>query len=412
MSEDDQDQPFYITPKESLVAAKEKLGGFEKKEIAAPTWAEAHKELGEWVGEQVQSILTRKIEGSSDEDLQKAMAFASGCKDHLDAKRTHPLIGQGVQEYLDSLDAWAEGAGLDDIAKTVAQRVGSPISRSELALWLQNDNVGCQTTLVRNNDGAVSFIHSEEDIGGAVEKPRQAAFTIGKEKKQRLNAFIYPHLLPGPAFSWGEDIFQAVDFLYLKAPEAPGGLANTAAWLMFTEENPYDKAEDIIQSLSPFVDGYAVNMVRRRQEGEPKVDAKRIVFAQNAMGVKELSQQTGDVMAQVNVLAEEENEDLQKLEEIDPAERPLYEKRLVRTKRALELIQHFVKQGLSLDALTRIMAFRIGEKGYAYANTDVKAGVAGEISEEKMQMRIVSGPAIKEDLKAGKFEEILIPQRT
>ena len=409
MGEDQLDQPFYITPKESLVSAKEKLGGFEKKEITAPTWAEAHRELGEWVGEQVQSILTRKVEGSSDEDLQKAMVFASGCKDHLEAKRTHPLIGQGVQKYLDSLDAWAEGAGLDDIAKSVAQRVGSPISRTELALWLQNDNVGCQTTLIRNKEGTVSFIHSEEDIGGAVERPRQAAFTIGKEKKQRLNAFIYPHLLPGPAFSWGNDIFQAVDFLYLKAPEAPGGLANTAAWLLFTQENPYDNAEDIIKALGPFVDGYAVNMVRRRQEGEPKVDAKRIVFAQDAMSVKELSGQTGDVMAQVNVLAEEENEDLQKLEEIDPSKRPLYERRVERTKRALKLIQHFVKQELNLDALTRIMAFRIGEKGFAYANTDVKAGVAGEISGDKMQMRILSGPAIKEDLKAGKYEEISIP---
>ena len=160
------------------------------------------------------------------------------------------------------------------------------------------------------------------------------------------------------------------------------------------------------------MDGYAVNMVRRRQEGEPKVDAKRIVFAQDAMSVRELSGQTGDVMAQVNVLAEEENEDLQKLEEIDPNKRPLYERRVERTKRALKLIQHFEKKELNLDALTRIMAFRVGEKGFVYANTDVKAGVVGEISGDTMQMRILSGPAIKEDLKAGKYEEISIPQRT
>ena len=129
---------------------------------------------------------------------------------------------------------------------------------SEWALWAQDDNAGCQTGMLRRGGGSVVLWHTEEDTIGFLDAPRVAVFSIGAEER---GAFVYPYLLPGPAFGWGAGQLHAVDSLHTRRDETLGGtLSGVASWLVWRIGRAMD-ARDVLLSLVPFVDGCAIHVV-------------------------------------------------------------------------------------------------------------------------------------------------------
>ena len=102
----------------------------------------------------------------------------------------------------------------------------------------------------------------EEEPGSGFDLLRIAAFNVGDEHHPVvMNAFIYPDLLPGPAFGWRSDGFaQGVDKLHIRDfPELKRGmLANVVTWLTL-RLGAAMAAREIIASLQPYYDGYALN---------------------------------------------------------------------------------------------------------------------------------------------------------
>jgi hypothetical protein len=268
---------------------------------------------------------------------------------------------------------------------------GLPVLAGDLALFLQNDNLGCQTGVYREREGAVLLWHTEEDVqeaGSRFDKPRIATFRTGDGR--RMSAFIYPDLLPGPAYCWRSDGFiQAVDSLPLKpAPEA-SVLANIATWVTLRLGKAV-APEAVIDALGPFVDGYALSVV---QEQRGQVLADKIEFAGDQYLLSSLDDEPGCFLFQVNIFSDKEADVATTYEDIHPHHRQTLEGRVTRTSRA---IQRFTPSNNTATSFFRLLASRLGND-YSYANEDVKSYLIGRISATDMEIRIGSGPALKGD---------------
>jgi hypothetical protein len=285
-------------PREEIKERREILGQVKHEKIKSPDMPEAHKKLGEMVGEQVRSTIKRKLEPLSKEEFANQIRFTRLCRKLTEEKLNDPTIDEkikkGLKEYFDSLKAWSEGARL-----SLIERIGpvdqQPVSGEELAIWLQNDNLGCQTGMLREKDGSVIVWHTEEE--GDLERIgslKVVSFEINGEER---HAFLYPDLLPGSAFGWQKGFFQAVDFLYLKEPEKAGALANIAAWLTWRLGNQIEP-ERVIKALAPYADGYVLNIVRIRNS---QVEAKKIEFVHDQIAKTVLGSEEGDYSFQVNL---------------------------------------------------------------------------------------------------------------
>jgi hypothetical protein len=282
---------------------------------------------------------------------------------------------------------------LENFQHRLLSEARQPVSAVELALFLQNDNVGCQTGVYRDKAGAVILWHTEEDVevepGSRFDKLRLATFQIGEDDSE-INAFIYPDLLPGPAYGWRNDGFlQAVDSLPLKPAAGAYVLANIAAWITLRLGKALDP-EAVIAALGPFFDGYALTTVRLKDE---QIQATKIEFAGDRRLVAILDPYPGSYLFQVNIFSEAKAAVALAYEDTDRESRSGLEQRLTRTTRALKSL-HLAENAPA--CLSRLLASRLGGD-YAYANEDVKSYFLGKLSHSGMEIQFGPGPALKED---------------
>jgi hypothetical protein len=309
-----------------------------------------------------------------------------------------------LNRYLECLSAWAEGAGLSQfdhhkLADFAAAH--QPISPQDLALLLQHDNTGCSTGLYRVEDGSILLWHTEEDTeqmpGSRFDQLRVVSFRVGDEDGASVaNAFVYPALLPGPAFAWRSDGFvQAVDSLILKPTPLSGAgtLANIAVWLALWLGPTVDTEEDL-RSLGPFYDGYALNIV---QLSDRQLHAHKYEFAEARVVSHQLAEQPGSHLLQVNVFSNGDDEYLRSLEGISSRRRHPFEQRLRRMRRLLFDQEQRGRLLLDpLDALCNMLTSRAGG-GWAYANNDVKAYFVCRVSCAGIDLRLGPGSALRGD---------------
>ena len=293
-------------------------------------------------------------------------------------------VRRGLREYLACLDAWTRESGLESVLR--GQTAGGvAVTARELALWLQDDNTGCQTGLLRLAGGDVLFWHTEEDTIGHFDRPRLAALTVGK---QTWHAFLYPYLLPGPAFGWQSGCFHAVDSLHIRRNNF-GALTSVAAWLAWRLGGEVDPAE--LFHLCPFIDGCAIQRVVRSPGGvaasvqELGRDFRARRHAARAGGQPAVS---GQLRAAVRQPAGPGGGARR------TAERERYCARLERTEQA---VRELVRAGQATpQRILKLLASRSGGS-YAYANADVKAHCVGVASRESIVLHVGSGAALAGD---------------
>jgi hypothetical protein len=233
--------------------------------------------------------------------------------------------------------------------------------------------------------------HTEEDVheaGSRFDKLRVATFRV--DEQHQMSAFIYPDLLPGPAYCWRSDHFiQAVDSLPLRP--APGAfmLANIATWVTLRLGQAV-RPEVVIAALAPFVDGYALTVV---QEKEGEISASKIEFAGDQFLVSPLGHEPGSFLFQVNLCSNKEAALAAAYDAVEADHRQTLESRITRTARA---IGKFKPRGQASLHFFRLLASRLGGD-YAYANEDVKSYFIGRISRSGLEIQLEAGPALKED---------------
>lgn len=387
-----------FVPISQLRASKERLGPIDFLDFREWDLVTAHRKLGEVVKEQAQTILLRKLDRLDKAEFVERIRLARQGRGALVEKLHAPYIDPGIRralgEYMDCLSVWTAGAELGKIHHKLLSGPGVdglPVLAGDLALFLQNDNLGCQTGVYRENGGAVILWHTEEDVqeaGSRFDKPRIATFRTADGRQ--MSAFIYPDLLPGPAYCWRSDGFiQAVDSLPLKpAPEAYV-LANIATWVTLRLGKAI-APEAVIEALGPFVDGYALTVV---QEKGGKVLADKIEFAGDQYLLSPLENEPGCFLFQVNIFSDKEADVAAAYEDIHPNHRQKLEGRVTRTSRVL---RRLTPSNNTTIAFFRLMASRLGND-YGYANEDVKSYFMGRISPTGMELHIGAGPALKGD---------------
>jgi hypothetical protein len=392
-----------ISSLDTLLAAKETYGEVLFLDYRDTDLVTAHRRLGEEVSEQVLKILGRKIKSlkpnSFYREIRLVRAVLQSAHMKIEGGQIHAAIVRALQEYLDCLNAWSEGAGLRQAVEqfggegVVDGRLVTPL---EMGLYLQNDNTGCQTGVFREMDGSVILWHTEEDVENEpaerFDRSRIAMFRLPEENGRiEACAFIYPDLLPGPAYSWRQDQYLlAVDALYLKPYENTAVLlGNMACWILFRLGRTIS-AYETIHDLGPFYDGYSVLVLASSDDG--RVNAERMEFAGDQINRTTLPTEPASHLFQVNILSTRSGP-LAFYENIDVEGRNSIEARLKRTARWFE---HLRTLADPLHCCRRLVASRIGGSS-AYANPDVKSYFLARITGKMLTAWVGSGPALKTD---------------
>lgn len=390
---------------QTLADEKERLGNLNVIEIKADNMTRAHELLGKEVSVKAKQSLLRKLNDYSDYDeFDKDMDVMARVYTQITKKITSPEvlpeIREGLAEYLVCLDARSRGIGTETIKHPLLEiylreHVGQEdfIYHTLLPLNSQNDNVGCQSGMTKNGE-AVLLWHTEEDYeeekGERIDKARLIKFMIHGEVTY---SFVYPDLMPGPAFGFGDNFFYSVDFNYIKANEKPSILANTGVWVAWRLADRM-MPEEIIKGLGPYLDGYTLNYVWRGKH-EENYQAGKIEFAHGLIASYRLNNKP---LVSVNEF--EGNSPLKKLEIMDVSEIELFNERKRRAIRALALMDKIVegKTG-SLENLRRMTGFTSkkhgGEAGMAVDFT--KAHVVAKATSEGLIVWVSSGPTIKNE---------------
>jgi hypothetical protein len=391
---------------------------------------DAHRALGMEVRAQVWRILTDKLVDLGVMGIKNKIRQGRSCQALLEARlRQAGLISvlrQGIEEYLACLTAWAQGAGLADFEYPglIDEADGQRITGLDLAWLLQHDNLGCQTGLYRCEDGGVIFWHAEEDVAGPNERfdrLRIAKLSLPCSTDPiELQAFIYPDLLPGPAFAWRSDGYiQAADTLILLSlPEHENAvLVNVVSWLTL-RLGAKTPLREIVQALSPFWDGYALNTAFISGN---IVIAGKCEFARDQAVCSNLPESSGSFLIQVNVFCDRRNRALRAIEALPEQRQRYHVARLRRARRILAQKMNFMPKGTGLRSAQDLLAFdcyyeddgspgnnlltdeleffyallgsRSGGEA-AFANLDVRAWLLARISPQAMNIRVGPGAVI------------------
>lgn len=359
----------------------------------------AHHKLGTDAREQIQKILSKRLgETGSIEKTQYQIRRARKLILALSERAQHPKISEplkdAIQQYQACLSAWATGAELnqfrhDFLSEKVDEQNISPI---ELAIFLQEDEVGCQTGVFREQDGSIILWHSEEDYE---ESPWQRfdelrLFCFQAYSKIKTYSFIYPDLLPGPAFGWNEKKYaQAVDSLHIKqSDDANAILPNTLAWISLYLGQVMSR-QAIATELVPFAGGYSISAAYSMQEN---IHAEKVDVGNHALDNCTLGEMAGNHLFQTNIVTGSSPAVLHE-EQISPESHKRNSNRITRTTRLLQVIKN---SNTALPLIFRVMHSRIGQED-AYSNPDVKAYFVCRIHANAMQCWAGAGPAMPED---------------
>lgn len=380
----------------SLRQLKRALGPIVHLDFTAFDSVTAHARLGMAVQPQVHSILTRKLDKLGQAEFIKTVRVARACRSaiiaKLNARHLDNIVKSAFGEYLDCLSGWARGARLDDLSREKFDHLsvdGLSITGQDLAFLLQNEDTGCQTGILRDSDGSIIMWHAEEDsepvTEGRFDKLR--LFSFRYQDTQRITAFIYPDLLPGPTFGWNSERFvQAIDTLYVKIHPHPDALmSNVVAWIRLCVGSE-TSGQDLIKAIRPFRTGCAITTIQ--QIGE-NWEGDRIEFAGDQWIASSLPSQPGKFLFQGNLFSERRSLIALTNEQVSPEKRVALEQRIARTHRVLRVIANSREK---VKCLLRLLSFRVGGD-YAYCNKDVKAHFVCQASKAGVSKWIGAGPA-------------------
>ena len=390
-------------PPPELEAAKTSLGPIHHLDLSSFDIVAAHHELGAEVRNQVETFLLARL-GSLDRtqllrQVQRARQSRSAILQRVRSRAIDGSIRSAVRAYLHCLSAWTSGAQLDSIVRRNLKGLhvdGLPVSADDLAIFLQDEEAGCQTGVLREDERSIIMWHTEESGEpqgcSRFDKLRLASFRVpGRGGPRVITAFIYPDLLPGSAFAWsGGDFVQAVDTLHVRPSDTPSAIpVNAVTWLRLFLGGDGASA-GIVRALAPFSGGYALTSVYRTASS---VHADKVEFAAGMAESSALPETPGSALFQVNLFSDPASKIVLENEVIDVERRRLLERRIARTQRTLRMIARSTDKR---SGISRMLASRVGG-GYAYCNESVKATIIYRMSVEDASVRVGAGPAIRQD---------------
>jgi hypothetical protein len=385
-----------------ILSEKKRLGPIEWLSSGTSNIGKAHYALGVHVRLQVKKILDWKLSQLSSEGLAKCLGDSQACygvlqEKIISTKANRPLACL-VKRYVECLDMWSRGAGLADYFNPKIYEINSSSMCAPiiLGLFLQSETIRCQTGVFKDTRDSIVLWHTEEDEEGYpgmhFDKLRIFSFRDNTQASDILiSSFIYPHLMPGPAFGWSSSGYiQTVDSLYLKPRIQKKGLfSNIVTWIALLS-NGRIPLSDIVAELGPYLDGNVINRIYRKGG----VNAEKIEFAGSRYALSEIGKEVGSYLFQVNVFSKRESSIAKKYETTDRRVLNFMERRIRRTDRFLD------KYGQNPtdihERMRELMSSYYGDDS-GYANTYVKAYLSARVDTHRTDLLIGNGPAISND---------------
>ena len=390
----EQDLAGHAEAIKDLHAQRETVGQVLTKEYRGPL-EESFFAIGEEKSAIIKKIL--KYKKRTDKEFKENMDLSNTglaiTKEKIATlAQEKPTLSHALEKYFACLKSWAEGAG---------------ISEKE-AFFLQNEGLGCQTIMIRGENGEVFFAHTEEWEMDDTEKkvvtitPEWTTFIDpGEEQTEGAQAFTgYPFALPGSTFGVNRGVFQAVDSLILKPLAKPDTPASVALWLCWYLAGKID-SKDCIEALGPYSGGFALNEASAHN-GE--VNARTIEFAYKGLDTQKLEGEPLASSIQTNVvqdvnlrkrfggkLPKEEREYFRDLKNTHTAIRTAWQARYQRLR---ELAPR-----MSLEALAKEMSLiplnsKFGQTPYDFTYSTWVAVLRPDGS---FEARVSAGPMIPHD---------------
>ncbi len=384
-----------------ILYEKRRLGSIEWQFLGSRDISRAHLLLGAEVKLQVKKVLDRKISQLSSEELVEAFDNASSCHDILQEKivfnKSSQLLSCLLSHYVECLTMWARGAGLADYVNPKIFEInrGKMYPPLILGLLLQSEPIRCQTGIYRDSKDSITFWHTEEDEEQYprmhFDKLRIFSFInniVGPETT--VYSFIYPHLLPGPAFGWNTSGYiQAVDSLYLKPNIQREGLfSNIITWMTLFSGGRIPLLE-IVAELGPYLDGNVITCIYRTKIG---AESERIEFAGSKHKFSKLGKEVGSHLYQANIFSDRNSDIAARYETDDRQVLGFMEKRIRRTNRFFCLDSKRISPEKVHKLLT---SHYLDDSGYA--NTYVKAYLMGLTTSIRTSLWVGNGSAISGD---------------
>jgi hypothetical protein len=385
-----------MTPLEEIDQVKQAFSQIHWLDYRSESLVSAHFFLGKEVSKQSQILLEKKIREMQPSEFQALISLTRTQLNHLQRLSLDQNKGEIANQYLQCLHAWAQGAQLSKInhlSLDAFKDGDTTISDLEYALFLQNDSQGCQTGLYRDEAGDIYGWHTEEDVsdpGERLDRIRMAIFRVmDGDQPIDIYSFIYPDLMPGPAFAWRSDCFlQMVDSLYLRQIDGIM-LANIAAWCILMVGN-IDLTAEIVTFFTPYMDGYAVNVVSNNRN---RVSGLKIEFAGDSKAIQWLGTTPRDFLFQVNIISQRDGVFCQTYEEIDLGKLGIFIERDNRSKKAASCFHLFADIRQPIFELL----CSTGPNHAGYMNKHVKSYIYFHMSHSQLEITLAGGPASPND---------------
>mgnify|MGYP001036308413 FL=1 len=373
-------------------AARDNYGGFTFLDLRALNLVKAHHALGVHVRQQAHKILLLLLDKLSEADLHRMLIQARDSWESLEQRTKDPalacLLRNALSEYLACLQAWAAGCQLE----TCEHPRLEGLSALDRALLLQYDEGGCQTGFYRQADGAVILWHTEENVegkpGDRFDALRLACFRVDGID---IYAFVYPDLLPGPAFGWRSDGYaQAVDTLHTRTFDGRigGTLANSVCWLTL-RLGASVAARDVLAATGPFYTGYALNTIYR-EVGQ--VSAGKLEFAGQQLTSERLGEEAGSHLFQANIFSDPRGQAARTMEYLPLEKWRLYRQRVYRTRRFMKEKLGRASPDGDIAFIYKMMTSHAGGD-WAYANDSVQAHFLQRVTVQGSETWLGRGPA-------------------
>lgn len=382
--------------KELIRRNKQLLGPLAVLDCSGMDTVEAHRRLGEAARAQIHKFLAHRL--NDQEGPAHKIRRARSARIALGARLGDPRVDEPVRaaigQYQACLSAWAAGARLAEFQHALlpGQVDDLPVHADDLALILQEDQIGCQTGIFRAGDGAAILWHSEEDPEAepGLRFDRLRLFLFRGAGERLTWGFIYPDLLPGPTFGWQAGGYaQAVDTLHVRpAPSGGAILPNTLAWLSLYIGGQVSPGQ-LAERLGPFQGGYSLTSARR-EAGRVKVE--KAEFANGQVTAGTLDESSGCFFFQTNIL-NDLGLPIGAEEQTSPENRAWNATRVRRTHR---LIGKYGDSDNPLEMVFRLLRSGLGGDS-AYANRDVKAYFVCRMAPGKTAIWVGPGAALPGD---------------
>lgn len=361
-----------------LIGLKKQLGPIIYRTITADNFADAHYKLGKMMRSQTTISLSKKMTRIQTFKFKKDLLYAEKCRQNLEEKVNRRLLSEKMRsmlkEYTLCFKAWCRGVGIEE----------------KIGFWLQNENICCQTGMVRTSQNSIIAWHTEEEDPSQsyIEKPQIVNFQV--KSHAQLTSFIHPFYLPGTGFGWQKNFFHAVNSFYLEYNNEKGGsLASIFSWMIW-RLGPDANFKDIFELLSPFIDGYSILYVSKNKD---KIEGGIVEFGAHNYSIKKLSENIDEYLFQATVI--DPKSSLIGYQNMTKRSKKKYNNRIKRTK---VLLSRLFERGenVTMQDILGMMASRWGN-GFSYSNKDVKAHVVAEITNKILKISVGSGPALENE---------------